>query len=247
MDEPSRTSSIGCAGHENACDDCFPLVPASGPIPRRGCCCTGSLESWDSGDDSRVLWSLTHDQPMGLCLGLQSGWAVWAVLPMTSGADCGSNGRWSLFTESKPTDHLEPSRCFHGTRRSGGRSHWRYSAIMPQSGAMLIARVCPASGRTLSLLLQIYPITGQWGFTALNGKRPDQRATSLALAMSTLTMFDGTMMVMLVKVVCSMVGFVSCLVGRVRSPWPDERTSQEIASCPWSSSINHAEDSVVAL
>lgn len=117
--------------HENACDDCFPLVPASGPIPRRGCCCTGSLESWDSGDDSTVLWSLTHDQPMGLCSGLQSGWAVWAVLPMTSGADCGSNGRWSLFTESKPTDHLEPSRCFHGTRRSGGRSHWRYLAIMP--------------------------------------------------------------------------------------------------------------------
>lgn len=89
-----------------------------------------------------------------------------------------------------------------------------HHAALVESGAMLITRVCPASDRPLSSLLQIYPITGQWGFTALNGKRPDQRATSLVLAMATLTLFDGTTMVMLVKVVYSTVGYVCVVRGR---------------------------------
>lgn len=108
-----------------------------------------------------------------------------------------------------------------------------HHAALLESGAILITRVCPASDRPLSSLLHIYPITGQWGFTTPNGKRPDQRATSLVLAMAALTLFDGTtMVIMLVKVVYSTVRYVSCVVGRVRRPWPDERTSQEIASCP---------------
>jgi len=234
-DEPSRASAIGYVGHKNACDACFPLVPASGPIPRRGCCCTGSLLKRASGDDKTVLWWSTHDSPMGL----QSGWAVWAVLPMTSGADCDRNlvilssqAVASTAFAGQVADHID------ATRPSCRTCQVQRDADNPG---------LPRERRPLSSSLQIYPITGQWGFAALNGKRPDQRATSVALAMATSTSFDGTTMAKLLKAVYNTVCYVSCGLGRVRMSWPDERTSQETASCRLAGSINHAEGSVVAL
>ena len=52
---------------------------------------------WDSGDDSPAIVDTSLANRVAFWV------AVWlAVLPMTSGADCGNNGRWGLFMESKP-------------------------------------------------------------------------------------------------------------------------------------------------